>query len=57
MREFDGESSAFSRVHQTQEEVRQSTTRCRMSMEREESNTLKIKLILLLPTEKKRVDY
>jgi hypothetical protein len=26
-----------------------------MSMEREESNTLKIKLILLLPTEKKKL--
>jgi len=42
MRELDRDANAFSRVRQTQCEVKQSTTRCNTSMEREESNALKI---------------
>jgi hypothetical protein len=40
--ELDRDARAFLRVRQTQYEVWQSTTRCNISMERKESNTLKI---------------
>jgi hypothetical protein len=57
MRELDGDARAFSRVRQTHCEVWQSTTRCNTSIKRERGEKYtQNKLILLLPTKKRRAD-
>jgi hypothetical protein len=42
MRELDGEPRSCSRLHQTQCEIWQSTTKCNKSIEIEENNALRI---------------